>query len=122
MTRDERITKLRKGCWIRYPRAEQILAQLDDLLKHPKTHRMPNLLVFGQTNNGKTALIQRFIQLHLPKLGDDRTLSRIPVVVIQAPPAPGNGDSTRPSSARCLPRFDHRRVSRIYNTRRSACS
>jgi hypothetical protein len=46
---------------------------------------MPNLLVFGETNNGKTALIQRFVQQHLPKLGDDRTLSRIPVVVIQAP-------------------------------------
>ena len=88
MTRDERITKLRKGRWIRYPRAEQILAQLDELLKHPKTHRMPNLLVFGETNNGKTALIQRFVQQHLPKLGDDRTLSRIPVVVIQAPPVP----------------------------------
>jgi hypothetical protein len=54
MTRDERITKLRKGRWIRYPRAEQILAQLDELLKHPKTHRMPNPLVFGETNNGKT--------------------------------------------------------------------
>jgi hypothetical protein len=88
MTRDERITKLHKGRWIRYPRAEQILAQLDELLKHPKTHRMPNLLVFGETNNGKTALIQRFVQQHLPKLGDDRTLSRIPVVVIQAPPVP----------------------------------
>ncbi len=45
-------------------------------------HRMPNLLVFGETNNGKTALIQRFVQQHLPELGDDRTLSRIPVVVI----------------------------------------
>jgi hypothetical protein len=88
MARDERITKLHKSRWIRYPRAEQVLAQLDELLKHPKTHRMPNLLVFGETNNGKTALIQRFVQQHLPKLGDDRTLSRIPVVVIQARPAP----------------------------------
>jgi hypothetical protein len=51
MTRDERITKLHKSRWIRYPRAEQVLAQLDELLKHPKTHRMPNLLVFGETNN-----------------------------------------------------------------------
>ena len=34
------------------------------------------------------ALIERFVQQHLPKLGDDRTLSRIPVVVIQAPPVP----------------------------------
>jgi hypothetical protein len=55
---------------------------------HPKTHRMPNLLVFGETNNGKTALIQRFVLQHLPKLGADRTLSRIPVVVIQAPSVP----------------------------------
>jgi hypothetical protein len=49
---------------------------------------MPNLLIFGETNNGKTALAQRFVQRHLPRLGDDRNASRVPVVVMQAPPAP----------------------------------
>ena len=75
---------------------------------------MPNLLVFGEKNNGKTALIQRFVQQHLPKLGDDRTLSRIPVVVIQHRRSLRNAVSTKPSWTRCLPRFDHRRASKIY--------
>lgn len=88
MTRDERIAKIRGGRWIRYARAEQITQQLGELLRHPKTHRMPNLLIVGETNNGKTALIRRFMQQHLPTLGDHRTLSRIPVVVVQAPPIP----------------------------------
>lgn len=88
MTREERIAKIRGGRWIRYARAEQIAAKLDELLRLPKTHRMPNLLVVGETNNGKTALVRRFVQQHLPALGDHRTASRIQVVVIQAPPVP----------------------------------
>jgi hypothetical protein len=33
MTRDERIAKIRGGCWIRYSRAEEITARLDHLLQ-----------------------------------------------------------------------------------------
>ncbi len=53
MTRDERIAKMRGGCWIGYTRAEQVARQLDDLLSLAKTHRMPNVLIVGETNNGK---------------------------------------------------------------------
>ena len=88
MTREERIAKIRGSRWIRYARAEQIAAKLDELLRLPKTHRMPNLLIVGETNNGKTALTRRFVQQHLPTLGDRDTLSHIPVIAVQAPPAP----------------------------------
>jgi hypothetical protein len=60
MTREERIAKIRGGCWIRYSRAEEITARLD-LLQLPTMHRMPNLLIIGETNNGKTALVNHFL-------------------------------------------------------------
>lgn len=88
MTQNERIAKIRGGHWIRYARAEQIDTRLDELLCLPKTPRMPNLLVAGETNNGKTALVTRFVRHHPPELGDHGTPSSVPVIAIQAPPIP----------------------------------
>jgi hypothetical protein len=88
VTRGERIAKIRGTRWMRYARAEQIGAKLDELLGLPRTHRMPNLLIVGQTNNGKTALVQRFVHQHPPQLTAPRTISRIPVIAVQAPPIP----------------------------------
>ena len=86
MTRDERMAKIRGTRWIRY--AEQIGAKLDELLRLPKTHRMPNLLIVAETNNGKTALISHFVHQHPAQLSAPRTISRIPVMAVQAPPVP----------------------------------
>src|SRR6266568_4956726 len=58
----ERIDHMRRPRWIGYTRAKQLLDKLDDLLTHPKTHRMPNLLIVGDTNAGKTMLANRFLQ------------------------------------------------------------
>ena len=88
---EERILKIRSERWIGYPRAKQILAKLEDLLKYPRTHRMPNLLIVGDTNNGKTMLAQRFNSLHPAE--DNPTGDGIlaPVMLIQAPPVPDEG-------------------------------
>ena len=88
MTREERVAKICEGRWIRYARAEAICEKLDELLTLPKTHRMPNLLIVGETNNGKTALMRRFVQRHLPQAETNRAPACIPVIAIQAPPAP----------------------------------
>jgi hypothetical protein len=56
MTRDERIAKIRSGCWIRYSRAEEITARLDHLLQLPTTHRMPNLLIAEIVNRNGPSL------------------------------------------------------------------
>jgi hypothetical protein len=88
MTRDERIAKIRGGCWIRYSRAEEITARLDHLLQLPTMHRMPNLLIIGETNNGKTALVNHFLAQHRAQLGGSGTPSCIPLVAVQAPSLP----------------------------------
>jgi ribosome biogenesis GTPase A len=74
MTRDERIAKIRGGRWIRYARAEEITARLDQLLQLPTTHRMPHLLIIGETNNGKTALINYFLAQHRVQPGGSAVL------------------------------------------------
>ncbi|MEO8129822.1 MAG: TniB family NTP-binding protein [Bryobacteraceae bacterium] len=83
---EERISRLRRPFWIGYTRAQTILEQLGGLLEHPGTHRMPNLLLAGDTNNGKTMLIRRFVELHPAEQGDLGSKRR--VLLIQAPPVP----------------------------------
>jgi hypothetical protein len=76
------------AAWIRYPLANRIAAKLEELLLLPKTHRMPNLLIVGETNNGKTAMLSRFVRQHPPQEGDGEVASSIPVITIEAPPIP----------------------------------
>lgn len=88
----ERINRIRSARWIRYTRAEEILDKLEDLLTHPKKHRMPNLLIVGDTNNGKTMIVNRFHQKHRAHDNQSGDGIVLPVLVIQAPPVP---DETR---------------------------
>lgn len=83
---EERISRLRRPFWIGYTRAQAILTQLEELLTHPGTHRMPNLLLVGDTNNGKTMLVRRFVELHPAAQG--RWGTQHQVLLIQAPPLP----------------------------------
>lgn len=53
----ERIQHIRKARWIGYGKAREILEKLEDLLVHPPQPRMPNMLLIGETNNGKTMLV-----------------------------------------------------------------
>jgi hypothetical protein len=84
----ERIEHIRRARWIGYTRAKQLLAKLDGLLTHPKTHRMPNFLIVGDTNAGKTMLANRFVQLHPADDNPDGDAVIVPVLVVQAPPGP----------------------------------
>lgn len=87
----ERIAYIRSPRWIGYPRAQEITAQLENLLTHPKSHRMPNLLIVGDTNNGKTMLVQRFCNRHKPDDNPDGEAAVVPVLYVQAPPIPDEG-------------------------------
>jgi hypothetical protein len=86
-----RLARIRSPRWIGYTRAKALLAKLDDLLTRPKTHRMPNLLIVGNTNAGKTMLAQRFVQVHRADDNPDGEAAIVPVLAIQAPPTPEEG-------------------------------
>src|SRR5262252_9166462 len=83
-----RIAHMRRPRWIGYTRAKQLLAKLDDLFTHPKTHRMPNLLIVGDTNAGKTMLANRFVQGHPANDTPEGDAVIVPVLAVQAPPGP----------------------------------
>jgi len=85
---EERIQYILGDRWIEYTAATMVLADLERLLHHPRVHRMPNRLIVSDTNNGKTSLIRRFLLLH--ERSDDPALeaSRLPILMVQAPPTP----------------------------------
>lgn len=60
----ERIAFCKADRWVGYTRAQQILKQLDDLFAYPKSLRMPNLLLVGRSDNGKSSIVQHFVQRH----------------------------------------------------------
>lgn len=88
LSNEERVQHIKKPRWIGYSKAKIILDKLDDLLNYPKQTRMPNMLLIGETNNGKTVLVNKFREQHPPEenLGGESVI--IPVLYIQAPPSP----------------------------------
>lgn len=88
LTDEQRILQIRSSPWIWYPRAVEVLDDLEVLLTHPRTHRMPNRLIVGATNNGKTAIAREFLSQHAPLCRIEDEADYVPVVYIQAPPVP----------------------------------
>ncbi|MDO6426558.1 TniB family NTP-binding protein [Thalassotalea sp. 1_MG-2023] len=88
---DERIEKIRSDRWIGYPKAKTVLTKLDDLLSYPRTERMPNMLIVGDTNNGKTMLTKRFLKQYPAEDNPEGDGIIAPVLLVQAPPVPDEG-------------------------------
>ncbi|OKO92427.1 TniB [Bradyrhizobium sp. NAS80.1] len=87
-----RIRRIRTDRWIGYARAEAVLAALEDLLSFPKRLRMPNLLLVGPTNNGKTMIVEKFRRTHLAAGGEPAEgPALIPVLKVQMPSGPDEG-------------------------------
>lgn len=87
----DRMERIRQSKWIGYTRARAILDKMEDLLSYPPKHRMPNLLIVGDTNNGKTMIVRRFLKLHPADDNLSGDAIKAPVMLIQAPPTPDEG-------------------------------
>lgn len=87
LTSQERIRLAREDAWIGYSAARSGHQRLEDLLDHPKSPRMPNILVVGDSGNGKTSLIGRFRELHPPTIKSNGRGEQ-PVVVMTMPAEP----------------------------------
>ncbi len=88
---EARIDAMKANSWIGYDRAVQARDQMDSLFRHPRTHRMPNLALIGETNNGKTMLLKNFCKRHNPPEDPNAEKTVLPVLMIQTPPAPDEG-------------------------------
>nr|WP_282705733.1 TniB family NTP-binding protein [Pseudomonas syringae] len=79
----ERLDFLEESRWIEYQAATKLRAILDGLLRVPDRTRMPNLLVVGQSNSGKTSVVTRFKNTTgTPYVSDDAVSVR-PVIYIE---------------------------------------
>lgn len=85
----ERINHIRADRWIGYTRARAALSRLEELFAWPNKQRMPNLLIIGPTNNGKSMIVEKFRRQYPgAKPMDEEEDPVIPVVVMQMPPEP----------------------------------
>lgn len=87
----ERLGYVRADRWIGHPAATEALQRLETLLAWPANQRMPNLLLVGPTNNGKSMIIEKFRRTHPVVSHEDR--EEIPVLVVQMPSEPSIGRS-----------------------------
>ncbi|HMX45181.1 MAG TPA: TniB family NTP-binding protein [Candidatus Obscuribacter sp.] len=86
---EERIQHLRADRWIGYTKARSALQRLEELFNWPSKLRMPNLLIIGPTNNGKSMIIEKFKRDHLwTAVREQADHEVIPVVVVQTPSEP----------------------------------
>ncbi len=87
-TKNERIHYVNQDKWVGYPRAQSILDRLEDFITYPQIDRMPNLLIVGDSNNGKTKILNRFLERYPVKVDEDTYTNTQPVVFISAPSRP----------------------------------
>ncbi len=85
---EERIHQLNRALWIGYPQAKLALSRMEELIEHPKIDRMPNMLLVGRTNNGKTQILRRFQELHPASDNVGGEAISVPVLYVQTPPVP----------------------------------
>ncbi len=83
----ERVRFLYEPRWIGYARAKLILDDMAALLRMPKVARMRNMLIVGDSNNGKTKVIERFNELHGQGFVSEDSESIRPVIVVESPPS-----------------------------------
>lgn len=83
---EDRLHRIRADRWIGYPKALEAVERLEVLYGWPRKQRMPNLLVVGPTNNGKSMIVERFRRRHPPVTGRDG--ESIPVLCMQMPSEP----------------------------------
>lgn len=87
---EARVRRIRTDRWMSYTTAQTTLAALEDLLQFPKRLRMPNVLLAGPTNNGKTMILDKFRRDHprLEATAAPEGIARVPVLKVQMPPGP----------------------------------
>jgi DNA transposition AAA+ family ATPase len=83
----ERLEFLDQPRWIGHDSARQILDTLQGLMHKPVRPRMPNLLIVGEPNNGKTTVIRRFRDLCGQGYVDGNSEPVKPVILAEAPPS-----------------------------------
>jgi hypothetical protein len=74
--------------WINYPHAQEVLRELERLLTISERPRMPGRLLIGEISQGKTWLVEHFVNKYKRHEAADGNSIVIPVLLAEAPPEP----------------------------------
>lgn len=89
---DERILYCKKDHWLGYGAAVKLLEILEDKFYDPPQMRHEGLLIYGDSNNGKTAILKKMYDLHKTELEpiekENEITYDIPIIYFQAPTIP----------------------------------
>src|ERR1700677_4386063 len=88
-TDERRIRAIRSRRWVLYPRAKQALDRLRALLDQPRGTRMPSVAIYGDSGMGKTMIMKRFRDQHLPSFNPLTGTLRTPVLAMEMTSRPG---------------------------------
>jgi AAA+ superfamily predicted ATPase len=92
---EERIEYCNKDQWIGYKAAVTLINLLEDKFNEPPQMRHEGLLIYGDYNNGKTAILKKFYDIHkttLDKVNEEgEHVYEIPIIYFQAPTIPDEG-------------------------------
>ncbi len=80
---ERRIKAILSERWVLYPRAKHALDQLNRLVGHPRTTRMPSIAIFGDSGMGKTMIMHRFCAENPPGFDPEIGRERTPVLALQ---------------------------------------
>ncbi len=86
----ERIEYVKADRWLGYDAAVAVLKELDDLLVHPRILKMPCRIITADSDNGKTALLNRFVTKHA-NAAEESDDPHVPVVRFDMPSVPNDG-------------------------------
>ena len=84
LSNKDRIEFIKKPKFIKHPKALKLFNKLIDLMNEPKKDRIRSILLVGDPNNGKTAMVKKFYEMNVYK-DDEKMLFFEHVMLIQAP-------------------------------------
>lgn len=81
----QRIDQMKNTPWVGYESAITIRQQMDSLIRHPRIARMPNIVLIGDSNNGKSTILRNFCNRHYPADNFNAAQITLPALMVQTP-------------------------------------
>jgi len=81
---EDRVNFIKAPKFIKHPKAKKLFKKLTDLMNEPRKDRIRSMLLVGDSNNGKTAMVKKFYEMNIYR-NEDEQLFFEHVMLIQAP-------------------------------------
>lgn len=87
----ERVAFVNRDHWIGYQQAKRILGQLHDVVEAQDVSRVPNVLIVGRSGNGKSSILERFMNQHPIQITESGA-PYVPILRIDMPDTPDESE------------------------------